>query len=229
MSGPCISVILTARSALPTAKGPLKKPRWPPPWASILSVCLGETIANGEFVHYPDEKWFPLTEDDSLPDGILDQYLRDYYDPENDLQGSQLIDLQSSNEERGICALPFTRQSDGKTVYIPMNIVANLYVSNGMSAGNTRNEARVQGLSEVFERYVKNWRVIRRSLSQSAPWKAKVSRSSVLMPLSAVSIRLSVWCCLTRPTVPVLPLSALILISVLHWSGLSLSCYRDAA
>ncbi|MDI4746027.1 DUF4223 family protein, partial [Salmonella enterica subsp. enterica serovar Kentucky] len=37
-----------------------------------------------------------------------------------------------------------------------MNIIGNLYVSNGMSAGNTRNEARVQGLSEVFERYVKN-------------------------------------------------------------------------
>ncbi|UMX83239.1 YcaO-like family protein [Klebsiella pneumoniae] len=26
-----------------------------------------------------------------------------------------------------------------------MNIVGNLYVSNGMSAGNTRNEARVAG------------------------------------------------------------------------------------
>ncbi len=36
-----------------------------------------------------------------------------------------------------------------------MNIIGNLYVSNGMSAGNTRNEARVQGPSEVFERYVK--------------------------------------------------------------------------
>ena len=55
----------------------------------------------------------------------------------------------------GICALPFTRQSDEQTVYIPMNIVGNLYVSNGMSAGNTRNEARVQGLSEVFERHIK--------------------------------------------------------------------------
>ena len=53
------------------------------------------------------------------------------------------------------CALPFTRQSDQQTVYIPMNIIGNLYVSNGMSAGNTANEARVQGLSEVFERYVK--------------------------------------------------------------------------
>lgn len=136
---------------------------------------LGETIANGEFVHYPDEKWFPLTDDDSLPEGILDQYLRDYYDPENDLQGSQLIDLQSSNEERGICALPFTRQSDGKTVYIPMNIVANLYVSNGMSAGNTRNEARVQGLSEVFERYVKN-RIIAERISLPAIPEAVLAR-----------------------------------------------------
>jgi ribosomal protein S12 methylthiotransferase accessory factor len=33
---------------------------------------LGETIANGPFVHYPNEKWFPLTEDDELPEGILD-------------------------------------------------------------------------------------------------------------------------------------------------------------
>ncbi len=64
--------------------------------------------------------------------------------------------LQSSNSERGICALPFIRQSDKTPVYIPVNIIANLYASNGMSAGNTQNEARVQGLSEVFERYVKN-------------------------------------------------------------------------
>ncbi|XPE52560.1 YcaO-like family protein [Shigella flexneri] len=62
-----------------------------------------------------------------------------------------LIDLQSGNEYFvGSAACRFTRQSDNQTVYIPMNIIGNLYVSNGMSAGNTRNEARVQGLSEVF-------------------------------------------------------------------------------
>ncbi|MGL5605045.1 MAG: 30S ribosomal protein S12 methylthiotransferase accessory factor YcaO [Plesiomonas sp.] len=125
---------------------------------------LGEQIANGDFVHYPDEKWFAIPEDDSLPEGILDDSLRDYYDPEGELLASGLIDLQSGHEERGICALPFTRQSDGETVYIPMNIVANLYVSNGMSAGNTRYEARVQGLSEVFERYIKN-RIIAEGIS----------------------------------------------------------------
>ncbi len=77
-----------------------------------------------------------------------------FYDPENELTG-MLIDLQSGNEIIGICGLPFTRQSDNQTIYIPMNIIGSLYVSNSMSAGNTRNEARVRGLSEVFERYVK--------------------------------------------------------------------------
>jgi len=125
---------------------------------------LGDTVANGPFVHYPNEKWFPLTEDDELPEGILDDRLRAFYDLENQLTASMLIDLQSGNEDRGICALPFTRQSDEQTVYIPMNIVGNLYVSNGMSAGNTRNEARVQGLSEVFERHIKN-RIIAESIS----------------------------------------------------------------
>lgn len=41
-------------------------------------------------------------------------------------------------------------------IWFPVNVIGNIYVSNGMSAGNTRNEARVQALSEVFERYVKN-------------------------------------------------------------------------
>jgi len=125
---------------------------------------LGDTIANGPFVHYPNEKWFAIPEDDELPAGILDARLRKFYDPENELTASMLIDLQSGNESRGICALPFTRQSDQQTVYIPMNIVGNLYVSNGMSAGNTANEARVQGLSEVFERHIKN-RIIAESIS----------------------------------------------------------------
>ncbi|HDL6853467.1 TPA: YcaO-like family protein [Yersinia enterocolitica] len=125
---------------------------------------LGKAIAEGDFVHYPNEKWFSIPEDDLLPEGILDERLLAFYDPENELVASDLVDLQSGNAARGICSLPFTRQSDLETVYIPMNIIGNLYVSNGMSAGNTANEARVQALSEVFERSVKN-RIIAESIS----------------------------------------------------------------
>ncbi|CCQ11578.1 hypothetical protein PALB_24790 [Pseudoalteromonas luteoviolacea B = ATCC 29581] len=116
---------------------------------------FGEEIANAEFVHYPNEKWFPLEEDDSLPVGLLDDYCLGIYDPENELCGSNLIDTNSGNRERGICAIPYTRHSDGETVYFPSNLIENLFLSNGMSAGNNLFEAKVQCLSEIFERAVK--------------------------------------------------------------------------
>ncbi|MCC4801034.1 ribosomal protein S12 methylthiotransferase accessory factor YcaO [Enterovibrio norvegicus] len=125
---------------------------------------MGDDVANAPFVHYPNEKWFPLTDDDSLPEGLLDDAMSAFYDPEDTLAASELIDLQSGNEERGICALPFERQRDQHTVYVPMNVIGNLYVSNGMSAGNTQTEARSQALSEVFERAIKN-RIIAERIS----------------------------------------------------------------
>ncbi|OOF68269.1 30S ribosomal protein S12 methylthiotransferase accessory factor YcaO [Rodentibacter caecimuris] len=117
---------------------------------------LGKHIANGDFVHYPQEKWFAIEDENLIPSGILDDHLFHYFDPNDELTPELLVDLQSGNLERGIVTMPYIRQSDQQTVYIPQSIIANLYVSNGMSAGNTQNEARVQGLSEVFERYVKN-------------------------------------------------------------------------
>jgi ribosomal protein S12 methylthiotransferase accessory factor len=115
----------------------------------------GEEIAQAPFVHYPNERWFKPGPKDALPKEILDEYTREIYNPDGELRGSHLIDTNSGNAERGICSLPFVRQSDGETVYFPTNLVENLYASNGMSAGNTLVEAQVQCLSEIFERAVK--------------------------------------------------------------------------
>ena len=115
----------------------------------------GEEIANAAFVHYPNERWFKPGPDDALPADILDDYCLPIYDPDGELRGSHLIDTNSGNTLRGICCLPFARHSDGELVYFPSNLVENLYVSNGMSAGNTLAEAQVQCLSEIFERAVK--------------------------------------------------------------------------
>ncbi len=115
----------------------------------------GEDIANAPFVHYPNERWFKPGKKDALPAEILDDYCLEIYNPDGELHASNLIDTNSGNSERGICSLPFTRQSDGEVVYFPSNLVENLFVSNGMSAGNTLAEAQVQCLSEIFERAVK--------------------------------------------------------------------------
>ncbi|MCZ4339439.1 OsmC domain/YcaO domain-containing protein [Shewanella colwelliana] len=116
---------------------------------------FGLDIANSDFVHYPNEKWFALTDDDALPAGLLDDYCLDIYNPDDELCGSHLIDTNSGNIDRGICTIPYKRRSDGETVYFPSNLIENLFLSNGMSAGNNLQEAEVQCLSEIFERAVK--------------------------------------------------------------------------
>jgi ribosomal protein S12 methylthiotransferase accessory factor len=115
----------------------------------------GEDIANAAFVHYPNERWFKPGKKDALPSEILDDYCLAIYNPDSELRGSHLIDTNSGNADRGICSLPYLRHSDGKVVYFPSNLIENLFVSNGMSAGNTLAEAQVQCLSEIFERAVK--------------------------------------------------------------------------
>ncbi|WP_298392908.1 OsmC domain/YcaO domain-containing protein [uncultured Azonexus sp.] len=115
----------------------------------------GEEFANAPFVHYPNERWFKPGKKDALPKDLLDDYTLAIYNPDGELRASHLFDTNSGNTERGVCALPYVRQSDGETVYFPTNLIDNLFLSNGMSAGNTLAEAQVQCLSEIFERAVK--------------------------------------------------------------------------
>ena len=117
---------------------------------------LGETRANRPFVHYPQERWFAPTDDGHWPAEVLNPELHAFYNPQGDIDGEVLVDLNSGNVKRGICALPYTRLSDDALTWIPVNIIGNLYVSNGMAAGNTLMEARSQALSEIFERNIKN-------------------------------------------------------------------------
>ena len=125
---------------------------------------LGEKIANNKFVHYPNEQWFPLKgKTKTWPKGILTPELQKFYNPDKAVRADQLVDLNSGNAARGICTIPYTRLRDGQTALFPVNIIGNIYVSNGMSAGNTMMEARTQALSEIFERDIK-FKIIREGI-----------------------------------------------------------------
>jgi len=125
---------------------------------------LGEKIANNKFVHYPNEQWFPLkAKGKAWPKALLNPELQTFYNPDKAVRADQLIDLNSGNAARGICAIPYTRLRDGAMALFPVNVIGNIYVSNGMSAGNTMMEARTQALSEIFERDIK-FRIIREGI-----------------------------------------------------------------
>ncbi|MBL8428181.1 MAG: YcaO-like family protein [Dechloromonas sp.] len=115
---------------------------------------LGDSVANADFAHYPRERWFPV-DGEAWPADLLTPELQAFYNPEGSIPAESLIDMNTGHYGRGICAIPYVRQRDGAEVFFPVNIISNLYVSNGMSAGNTQNEARAQALSEILERHVK--------------------------------------------------------------------------
>ena len=123
---------------------------------------LAPAMAQFGFVHQQDEVW--LAADDHLPEHVLDERTRALYDPEGKLTLSMLKDVNSGDTGKGACLLPYNRLSDGSTVLFPVNLIANQFVSNGMSAGNTREEALVQGLSEIFERAIKQ-RILREAIT----------------------------------------------------------------
>ncbi len=116
---------------------------------------LGSVIADRPYVHYPQERWFEPGQDGNWPSDVLNVELHKFYNPEGSVDASSLVEFNSGNGERGICAIPYERQRDGVVTWFPVNIIGNLYVSNGMSAGNTQFEARTQALSEIFERHIK--------------------------------------------------------------------------
>ena len=134
---------------------------------SFADFFLGGNNAEDKFVHFPDEKWTELNEDEDgtpISNDILNVKLRELYGNQGELTLENLVDIQSCSFERGVCSIPFTNARNGEIVYFPVNLLDNLYASNGMSAGNTEYEALVQGLSEILERYVKG-KIIREGLT----------------------------------------------------------------
>jgi len=124
--------------------------------ASALGEYIERLQTNNFFIdfHLPNRRYYPDEVAFEVGGGYLNDELRDVYDFNGELGGEELIDFNSDYEDK-VVALPFKNLSSGERVYIPLNILSNLYVSNGLATGNTPHEAQVQALSEIFERYAK--------------------------------------------------------------------------
>lgn len=109
-----------------------------------------EVLSSGKFMFSSDEKELDLDYVERLikrfsnaytiagaSDGGLSEWLRIYP------QGKAPV----------FTGLPFCNLMDGGVDYLPWQMLT-LYRSNGMCAGNTPEEALVQGLSEILERHV---------------------------------------------------------------------------
>ena len=123
---------------------------------SFADFYLGPDPGDSGFVHTPEERVFAVPDDDHVPSGLFGDSLEAVYDPLGELGASHLAEFNTGTGDV-IRALPFrSMHTDAaEPVWLPANLLNNLYASNGLSAGNTPEEAQVQGLAEIFERAVK--------------------------------------------------------------------------
>ena len=124
--------------------------------ASALGEYIERLQTNNFFIdfHLPKRSYYPDEVAFEFGGDYLNDELDAIYDASGELSYEDLIDFNSDYKEK-IVALPFKKCSTDEKVYIPLNILSNLYVSNGLATGNTPKEAQVQALSEIFERYSK--------------------------------------------------------------------------
>ena len=114
-----------------------------------------EALQYKGFYYAPDEKHLSMAEVlNSKEDWMQKQTAR--LDPSIDkkelLQKWQGVSYEKTPSD--FIALPYLNVKTHRLSYIPIKMISKMYMSNGMCAGNTQEEALVQGLSEVLERHV---------------------------------------------------------------------------
>ncbi|MEA1989173.1 MAG: 30S ribosomal protein S12 methylthiotransferase accessory factor YcaO [Pseudomonadota bacterium] len=118
---------------------------------------LNSSQINQAWLYYPDEKHYT----EATIHECLTPDLWGFYNSTDELGFNELLSFNDSDDV--VKAIPLKNAHTQEVTYFPMNLLSNLYASNGLSAGNTDVEAQVQGLSEIFERWVKN-KILRENL-----------------------------------------------------------------
>ena len=100
-----------------------------------------------DFQYCPDERLMNMTEIIDENFEILSRIF--FMDNKAELKSLIINDLDI---KKAIC-VPFYNQKENTTTYLPLDLLIQGTGSTGMCAGNSAEEALVQGISEILERY----------------------------------------------------------------------------
>ncbi|NSW89830.1 MAG: YcaO-like family protein [Firmicutes bacterium] len=120
-----------------------------------------EALEYRDFYLAPDEKYVSIDEILHNSEKWLEVFTfeaEDINEKKSLLERWKMADYLSSDRPDFV-ALPYLNITENSINYIPAIMLISRYGSNGMCAGNTVEEALVQGISETIERYV-NFKII---------------------------------------------------------------------
>lgn len=111
------------------------------------------------FINVPDEKYFSISEfisqNNSFLQNILKKNNKEQLSKKEQEEFLRKILNADYMEEKGktYTYIPYYNVKKEKIEYIPDKLFSYLYDTNGMCAGNSKEEALIEGISEILERY----------------------------------------------------------------------------
>ncbi len=117
-------------------------------------------LKNNDFYYSPDEI---IKNIDKLTENELNFIKEVFFKNEVNLDElyslleihSKMQGIYIGTEPKKLIFVPFYDLIKKEEIFLPISLIHRKNRSNGMSAGNTKEEALVQGFSEIFERYAK--------------------------------------------------------------------------
>jgi len=109
------------------------------------------------FYFFPDETYMDIPEViDNIPLGILKIFTPTDVKNSEGLESyfKHIIKVTPKSCNSDFIMVPYYNVFSKSILYLPSTLISIFYLSNGLCAGNSPEEALVQGISEIFERYV---------------------------------------------------------------------------
>lgn len=128
-----------------------------------------ERLSAGFLIPFPSPDQLLLTPEQTAEQGdeLLTKFFAEIYGvPAFAVSKESLLkkwEMGAEKDGRFVC-LPFTRLKDGARFVLPEFLFRSFVYTNGSCAGNSREEALLQGICEIMERYA-SVRILRQKLS----------------------------------------------------------------
>lgn len=119
-----------------------------------------DTMNFGNFFYSPDEMYVNIKDAVKLGGKLLSETIK-YIEKEDSIYTYNIeeeikkwiFDSPLSKQNK-LVLLPYMNMITNEIEYLPTSFIKHYYFTNGSCAGNIREEALVQGLSEICERYI---------------------------------------------------------------------------
>ncbi|SHH64896.1 YcaO-like family protein [Clostridium grantii] len=162
----------TSEFALASAYGELMERLQNMAYFRLSYDMSDEDYKHNDFYYAPDEKYFTIKEYINSEDKWF-TIQRNLLDKKTDVTFlmKKWLEVSYENTPCEIVTIPYYDLNSKDVCNIPIKMISKMYMSNGMCAGNTPEEALVQGISEIFERAVNIDIIVNRIVPPTIPFE----------------------------------------------------------